>query len=81
MHSHLILLFSVSKQISFSKKAMTSPNHDNTSNQDDDEDTFHRRIVHFEHQKKNANEDDGKRNSKKSYGGWNQRQFAKSIDP
>ena len=74
------MLLEVSKQISFSKKAIT-PNHDTTSNQDDEQDVFHRRIVHFEHHTKNENEGDGNRHSKKQFGGWNHREFAKSIDP
>jgi len=37
--------------------------------------------VHFEHHRKDEDENDGKKHSKKPYGGWNHRQFAKSIDP
>uniref|UniRef100_A0A7S2KXB3 RxLR effector protein n=1 Tax=Skeletonema marinoi TaxID=267567 RepID=A0A7S2KXB3_9STRA len=72
----------VSKQISFSKKAVT-PSHDTTSNEESyDENAFHRRIVHFEHHRKDEDEDDVKKHSnKKPYGGWNHRQFAKAIDP
>eukprot|EP00984_Skeletonema_dohrnii_P020436 scaffold9968_cov113-Skeletonema_dohrnii-CCMP3373.AAC.2 len=71
----------VSKQISFSKKAVT-PNHDTNSNEESyDENAFHRRIVHFEHHRKDEDEDNDVKKSKKPYGGWNHRQFAKAIDP
>jgi len=71
----------VSNQVSFSKKAAT-PKHDPTPNEDTyDDNAFHRRIVHFEHHRKDEDENDGKKHSKKAYGGWNHRQFAKSIDP
>lgn len=80
--SHTITRFPVSKQISFSKKGTTSK-HESTYNQDNDEfdeDIFHRRIVHFEKVNGGEEKDAGKKSSKK-FGGWNHRQFAKSIDP
>lgn len=68
----------VRKQVSFSRKATTSK--DSSVSNHNDEEIFHRRIVHFE--KGNGGEEDNrKKSNKKPYGGFNHRQFAKAVDP
>lgn len=69
----------VRKQVSFSRKASTSK--DSSAPNHNDEEIFHRRIVHFEKGNGGEEEDNRKKSNKKPYGGFDHRQFAKAVDP
>lgn len=83
----LALLISVPQKFSFSKQTKASRHVEYHTEEDDEEDIYHLRIVHFEHEKKNEEIDSRKyRNKSSSDGngrkfGWDHREFMQSVEP
>ena len=86
-YSLLALLISVPQKFSFSKQTTASRHVEYHTEDDDEEDIYHLRIVHFEHGKKSEEIDSRKyRNKSSSDGnrwkfGWDHREFMQSVEP